>query len=95
VKAEWATPAETLERWSSGELTMISPTVATLQRLACYRSSEEALAAATRGAQPERVRVIDEHSTPPLFPADPGYQSPGTRAVLGWTWLPDPRRKGR
>ena len=71
---------------------MISPTLATLQRLAHYQSADQVLDAAARGGSPERVRVIDEHATPVLFPDDPGYRDPGTRPVLGWTWLPDPRR---
>ena len=92
VEVRWTTPAGALERWSEGELTMISPTLATLQRLALYQSADQVLDAAARGASPQRVRVIDEHATPVLFPDDPGYRDPGTRPVLGWTWLPDPRR---
>jgi len=92
VEARWTTPAGALEGWREGELTMISPTLATLQRLAHYQSADQVLDAAARGASPQRVRVIDEHATPALFPDDPGYRDPGTRPVLGWTWLPDPRR---
>ena len=92
VEARWMTPTGALEGWREGELTMISPTLATLQRLVHYRSADQVLEAAARGASPERVRVIDEHATSVLFPADPGYRGPGTRPVLGWTWLPDPRR---
>ena len=92
VEARWMTPAGALEGWREGELTMISPTLATLQRLVHYRSADQVLEAAASGASPERVRVIDEYATSVLFPADPGYRGPGTRPVLGWTWLPDPRR---
>ena len=88
VSVDWWRPADALDAWRVGGLTMISPTISMLQRLAGYSSTAEVLAAATSGAPRETVRILDESQDPVLFPGDPGYDAPGTREAMGWVWLP-------
>jgi hypothetical protein len=88
VHAEWCRPADALARWESGELTMISPTIAMFQRLATYRAVDEVLAAAASDAPILHVRILDDSTTPVRFEGDEGYDDPGTRPTLGWVWLP-------
>jgi 8-oxo-dGTP pyrophosphatase MutT (NUDIX family) len=87
VHAEWCRPADALERWEAGELTMISPTIAMFQRLASWRTVDEVLAATT-DAPVRHVRILDDSTTPVRFEGDDDYDAPGTRATLGWVWLP-------
>ena len=87
VHAEWCRPADALTRWEAGELTMISPTIAMFQRLATYQTVDEVMAATT-DAPVRHVRLLDDSTTPVRFEGDDDYDAPGTRATLGWVWLP-------
>jgi len=88
VEAFWITPSEALQKWESGELTMISPTLATLQQLQTYRNTDEIFSALELKPLPENIRIIDESNALPLFPNDDNYQASYTWPALGWTWLP-------
>jgi 8-oxo-dGTP pyrophosphatase MutT (NUDIX family) len=88
VHAEWCRPADVLERWRAGELTMISPTIGMFQRLASHGSATGVLAAAEAGGPSLRARILDDSTTPVRFEGDPGFHEPGTRESLGWVWLP-------
>ena len=88
VHAEWCRPVDVLTRWADGELTMISPTIAMFQLLATYRSVDDVLEAASGDAPVVHVRVLDESTDRVRFAGSEGYDEPGTRAVLGWVWLP-------
>ncbi len=88
VEVFWITPSEALQKWESGELTMISPTLATLQQLQTYRNTDEIFSALESKPLPENIRIIDESKALPLFPNDDNYQASYTWSALGWTWLP-------
>ena len=88
VHAEWCRPADVLERWRAGELTMISPTISMFQRLASHVLATGVLSAAEAGGPVLRARILDDSTTPVRFEGDPGFNEPGTRESLGWVWLP-------
>ena len=88
VEAFWISPSEALQKWESGELTMISPTLATLQQLNTYRNTGEIFSALDSKPLPENIRIVDESKALPLFPNDDGYRACYTWSALGWTWLP-------
>ena len=88
VHAAWHRPSDVLGRWRAGEVTMISPTIAMLQRLASYATTGDLLAAAAVGGPVLRARILDESASPVRFEGDPGYHAEGTRESLGWVWLP-------
>ncbi len=88
VEVFWITPSDALQKWESGELTMISPTLATLQQLQTYRNTDEIFSALESKPLPENIRIIDESNALPLFPNDYNYKASYTWSALGWTWLP-------
>ena len=83
VDVDWMRPAEALDRWRSGGLTMIGPTISMLERLAGFGSSAEALAAAaeSNGTHRRRTRVTD-------LKRYPGYEVTDAREAMGWAWFP-------
>ncbi len=99
VEVEWVRPADALDRWSRGDLTMISPTIGMLQLLAEFATSGAVLAAAGRGSEPVQARILSDPprgrgSSRVWWPGDPGYDAPGTEPTLGWVWIPRPDRTG-
>lgn len=73
--AVWTTPAAALRRFAAGRLPMMFPTARTIERLAGFRSVEDAMAA-LRGVhvEPALVRLgVGENGVTPLAPGDPGY----------------------
>jgi 8-oxo-dGTP pyrophosphatase MutT (NUDIX family) len=59
VDAIWTTPARALERFASGQLPMVFPTVRTLQDLVAFTSVEEAIASLRRtDVEPVRPRLV-------------------------------------
>ncbi|MXW65623.1 MAG: NUDIX domain-containing protein [Gemmatimonadales bacterium] len=73
--AIWTTPAAALRRFSAGRLPMMFPTARTIERLAGFRSVEEAMAALSDvQVEPALVRLgVGEDGVTPLAPGDPGY----------------------
>ena len=88
VEAFWISPSDALQKWESGELTMISPTLATLQQLQTYTNIDEIFSALELKPLPENIRIVDESKALPLFPNDENYRASYTWPALGWTWLP-------
>ena len=88
VEAFWIAPSEALKKWELGEMTMISPTLATLRQLESYENSDEVLTALDSKLFPENIRIVDESKALPLFPNDDNYEASYTWPALGWTWLP-------
>ena len=88
VEAFWIAPSEALKKWELGEMTIISPTLATLQQLQTYRSTEEVFSVLDSKPLPENIRIVDESQALPLFPDDENYEASYTWPALGWTWLP-------
>ena len=73
--AIWTTPAAAIRRFSDGRLPMMFPTARTIERLAGFRSVEEALTAlGDVHVEPALVRLgVGEKGLTPLAPGDPGY----------------------
>ena len=88
VEAFWIAPSEALKKWELGEMTMISPTLATLRQLESYENSDEVFTALDSKLFPENIRIVDESKALPLFPNDDNYEASYTWPALGWTWLP-------
>lgn len=73
--AIWTTPSAALRRSSAGRLPMMFPTARTIERLAGFRSVEDAMTS-LRAVQvePAHVRLgVGEGGVTPLAPGDPGY----------------------
>ena len=95
VEVGWVRPAEALDRWDSGELTMISPTISMLQLLSGFTSADDVLEAARRGAEPVQARVLVDPPHGPgaslvWWPGDAGYDDAETVATMGWMWISQP-----
>ncbi len=73
--ALWTTPASALRRSSSGTLPMMFPTARTIERLAGFRSVEDAMTALSDvHVEPALVRLgVSGTGETPLAPGDPGY----------------------
>ncbi|MDH3295855.1 MAG: NUDIX domain-containing protein, partial [Acidimicrobiia bacterium] len=75
VNTEWVQPSAALERWSAGEMEMMSPTVRMVACLTRYRSADEVMTAASRRLDYQRVRVADPAGAyQVLLPGEPGYE---------------------
>jgi 8-oxo-dGTP pyrophosphatase MutT (NUDIX family) len=79
----WVNPAEAVERYTSGEYKMRTPTIRTLERFSPYRSAE-ALVAALR-AQPVPAAILPRISPEGerLLPGDPGYDDVASAEAQG------------
>lgn len=73
--ALWTTPGSALRRLSSGALPMMFPTARTIERLAGFRSVEQAMAAlGDVHVEPALVKLGGAaEGVTPLAPGDPGY----------------------
>lgn len=73
--AIWTTPAAALRRFAAGRLPMMFPTVRTIERLAGFRSVEDAVTAlGDVPVEPALVRLgVGKESVTPVAPGDPGY----------------------
>lgn len=73
--AIWTTPSAALRRFSAGRLPMMFPTARTIERLAGFRSVDDAMKA-LRGVHVEPALVrrgVGEKGVTLLAPGDPGY----------------------
>ncbi len=88
VNLAWMEPAEAIERWREGEMTMMSPTRRMLSCLARYRSVDEVLAAARRRLPMHRVGVADvDGEYRMVLPGDKGYEWAEMETEKGWIRL--------
>jgi 8-oxo-dGTP pyrophosphatase MutT (NUDIX family) len=76
VDARWLRPAEALEAYARGELTLVFPTIKHLEQLAEFGSVDEALrTAGAREVQPVQPRVVlKDGGAEVLLPGEPGYE---------------------
>lgn len=91
VEHRWVRPAEAVELNAAGEMSMMTPTLGMLKRLAQFSSVEEAIASAATSAhaddEPVRIRFNTEGPDRIAFPADADYaESSGDieAGVLRW-----------
>jgi 8-oxo-dGTP pyrophosphatase MutT (NUDIX family) len=75
VDARWLRPADALEAFQRGELTLVFPTIKHLEELAGFGSVAETMEAARgREVRPVQPRVvIGEEGAQVLMPGEPGY----------------------
>ncbi len=88
VSWEWMRPADALDRWSKGEIAMMSPTVRMIACLDRYRSADDAMAMAKKRNPYQRVRVDDPNGRYlVLLPGEPGYETADEEIETGWVRL--------
>jgi len=85
VGHEWVSPAEAIAKEQSGEMEMMTPTLACLRRLAAYDTADDALAAAWAGTAETRLRInLDERGVRRIaFTGDEGYEA-ASDSEFGW-----------
>lgn len=81
----WIEPGDALARHASGEMAMMTPTLACLRRLAAYRSVDEALDAARSPWVDQRIRIDAdaEGADRVVFSDDPKYGA-ASESEFGW-----------
>ncbi len=88
VNLAWLEPAEAIERWRQGEMTMMSPTRRMLSCLARYQSVDEVMAAARRRLPMHRVGVAEvDGEYRMVLPGDKGYEWAEMETEKGWIRL--------
>jgi len=75
VDLGWFTPSGALEAFARDEITLVFPTIKTLEQLARFRTADEliAWAGAQREIRPVTPRVVRDGETALLLPGEPGY----------------------
>ncbi len=94
VNWEWVRPQDALDRWSGGEIEMMSPTVRMVACLARFETAEAVMDIARRRLAYQRVRVDDpEGAYRVLLPGEPGYETADLEVESGWIrlWIPPDR----
>lgn len=92
VAWEWIRPDDALERWTAGELEMISPTVRMVACLGRYSSTDDVMTVASQRLPYQRVRVIDPKGAyQVVLPGESGYETAELEVESGWVrlWAPD------
>ena len=88
VNLAWMAPAEALERWGRGEMTMMTPTVRMLACLARFDRADAVMAAARRRMPYQRVRVADpDGAYRVVLPGEAGYDTAELEVESGWIRL--------
>ena len=91
VNWEWVRPQGALDRWSAGEIEMMSPTVRMVACLARFDSAEGVMDIARRRLAYQRVRVDDPRGAyRVVLPGEPGYETADLEVESGWIrlWIP-------
>lgn len=88
VNLGWMAPADALDQWARGELTMMSPTIRMLACLARYDSADEVMEVARRRLSYQRVRVVDpDGDYRVVLPGETGYETAELEVETGWVRL--------
>jgi 8-oxo-dGTP pyrophosphatase MutT (NUDIX family) len=88
VNLAWVEPAEAIERWRAGTMTMMTPTLRMLACLDRFGSVAEVMAVARRRLPHQRVRVADpagEYRV--VLPGEAGYEHADLEVESGWIRL--------
>ena len=84
VNWDWIRPQDALDRWSRGEMEMMSPTVRMVACLSRFETAADVMAAARRRLEYKRVRVVDpDGEYRVVLPGEPGYETPSSRSSPG------------
>jgi 8-oxo-dGTP pyrophosphatase MutT (NUDIX family) len=75
VDLRWLRPADALDAYRRGDLSLVFPTIKHLEQLAEFRSVQHALETARdRDVQPVMPRIrVEEESAEIILPGEPGY----------------------
>lgn len=75
VDLRWLRPADALEAYGQGELSLVFPTIKHLEQLAEFESVEQALETArARDVQPVMPKIVlEENAAQIILPGEPGY----------------------
>lgn len=87
TRSFWATPAEVLERWRSGDVQLAPPTHATISGLARCESAAEVLAwASAASKEPICPKLVPAGDTMALvLPGDPEHEVRSPRLDVEWS----------
>ena len=91
INWEWVRPQDALDRWSAGEIEMMSPTVRMVACLARFDTAQAVMDIARRRLAYQRVRVDDpEGAYRVVLPGEPGYETADLEVESGWIrlWIP-------
>jgi 8-oxo-dGTP pyrophosphatase MutT (NUDIX family) len=83
----WLTPADALDRFAAGDLSLAPPTLRTLEELAVFARAEDVFRAApARSLAPVLPRLVEDGGRPCLvLPGDPAYGTDDPPIVAGPT----------
>ena len=90
VHDDWVRPAEAIQRWRAGSMSMMSPTVRMLMSLGRHKRATDAVAMLAEVPPLRQVRVRSGYSDEPnnvLLPEDPGYEQGDPDTEFGWVAL--------
>lgn len=88
IDEAWFRPADALDQWRAGHITMMSPTVRMLSSLARFDSAAHVLEAGATDQPDERARVVDpDGEYHVVLPGDPGYDDAEREVESGWVRL--------
>ncbi|MEL7157067.1 MAG: NUDIX domain-containing protein [Actinomycetota bacterium] len=88
VHLDWMAPADALERWQRGELTMMTPTVRMLACLDRFGTAEEVMTMARKRLPYNRVKVADpDGDYRVVLPGEDGYETAELEVESGWIRL--------
>ncbi|MBL4682263.1 MAG: NUDIX hydrolase [Pseudomonadales bacterium] len=88
VHSAWFEPKDILDKFDSGEMVLMSPTLRMIRNLANFDSADEAIHAASLNLPSERARINQNREI--ILPGDPGYDQGEEDVEFGWVSL----RKG-
>ncbi|MCP3913634.1 MAG: NUDIX domain-containing protein [Actinomycetia bacterium] len=91
VHHEWVRPADAVALNRTGEMIMMTPTIAMMMRLLPFHRAAEAVAAAS-GGEVEMVRIVTGVDGPDriVFPGDEGYETADREIEFGRVTLDRP-----
>ena len=85
VYSRWMTPTRILEKYSRGEMTLMSPTLRMVRCLAQFSCADDVMKAAEANQSDERARVNDAGDL--VLPRDPTYANANENIESGWVRL--------
>ncbi len=88
VHWEWLQPQTAIDRWHSGDMTMMTPTVRMLACLSRHNTVDDVLRVAKKRLPYQRVRVANpDGDYQVLLPGEEGYDGADLEVETGWIRL--------
>ena len=85
VHCAWFSPKEILEKFDSGQMVLMSPTLRMIKSLAKFDSARQVIEAAATNPSDERAKVNAAREI--ILPGDEGYESGDETIESGWVRL--------